>query len=98
MLLMMVSEIFILRNLKNLPTLLQHFYLPYTFEINSFAQIVTTTFSDRTKSRQDNSMNCGIRKSKSPCQNDVIKNYCKSVILTSLSSTEIHNNKVLHYC
>ena len=64
----MVTESSILRSLKNLPTVLQHFYLHYmprTCKIKFSTQIVTTAFSNRSKSGQDSGMNCDVTKSKS---------------------------------
>ena len=37
-----------------------------------FAQIVTITFSDRAKGRQQNRINCDVTKSKSRGEHDVI--------------------------
>ena len=50
---------------ENLRTVLQHFYMHYTYKIKFFAQVVTITFLDKPEGRQDNCMNCDNTKSKS---------------------------------
>ena len=62
-----------LRNLKNLSTVLKCFSLHYTLKIKFFAQIVIITFSDRPMGRQDNRMNSDVTKSKLLCEHDVTK-------------------------
>ena len=67
----MVTGSSIARNLKNLPTILQHFCLHYACKIKFFAQVVTNAFSDKPKGKPDNSRHCDVTKSKSRCEHDV---------------------------
>ena len=62
-----------------------------------FAQIVTITFSDRPKGKQENCPNCDVTKSKSWCGHDVIYIITLHNNANLIFHNRSHYNSVLHY-